>query len=281
MDWGGEWDLTNSVFADLGRAMLIAFILIYFVLVARFRSFTVPLVVLAAVPLAVIGVMPGFAILAPFGVYFSATAMIGFIALIGIVVRNSIILIEFIEDKLKEGARLHDALVEATSARTRPIFLTAAAGVLSSIVIASDPVWSGLAWALVFGMTSSAVLSVLAIPLLYARVAKKGAVTTHAAAPTEFSAMQTFVTFPDLDDYVMESRALPRVAQGERIELQAELFRVEGDAIDAVATLDGTFLVEHAAVAFEGAFGALQAKQHVTLRAASGPVPSWRKVEYA
>lgn len=128
VDWGGEWHLTNIVFADLGRAMGVAFLLIYFVLVARFRSFTVPLVVLAAVPLAVIGVMPGFAILAPFGVYFSATAMIGLIALIRIVVRNSIILIEFIEDKRKEGAALRDALVDAATARTRPIFLTAAAG---------------------------------------------------------------------------------------------------------------------------------------------------------
>ena len=175
VDWGGEWHLTNVVFADLGRAMLIAFILIYFVLVARFRSFRVPLVVLAAVPLAVIGVMPGFAILAPFGVYFSATAMIGLIALIGIVVRNSIILIEFIEDKRKEGAPLRDALVEAATARTRPIFLTAAAGVLSSLVIAADPVWSGLAWALVFGMSASAVLSVIAIPVLYARVTQADA----------------------------------------------------------------------------------------------------------
>ncbi|MGP6159548.1 MAG: efflux RND transporter permease subunit [Vulcanimicrobiaceae bacterium] len=170
--WDGEWHLTNTVFADLGSAMGVAFLLIYFVLVARFRSFTIPLVVLAAVPLAVIGVMPGFAILAPFGVYFSATAMIGLIALIGIVVRNSIILIEFIEDKRKQGGALHEALVEATTTRTRPIFLTAAAGVLSSIVIASDPVWSGLAWALVFGMTSSAVLSVLAIPVLYERVVR-------------------------------------------------------------------------------------------------------------
>ncbi|MFZ1125940.1 MAG: efflux RND transporter permease subunit, partial [Candidatus Baltobacteraceae bacterium] len=175
VDWGGEWHLTNTVFADLGRAMGVAFLLIYFVLVARFRSFTIPLVVLAAVPLAVIGVMPGFALLAPFGVYFSATAMIGLIALVGIVVRNSIILIEFIEDKRKEGSGPHEALIEAATTRTRPIFLTAAAGVLSSIVIASDPVWSGLAWALVFGMTASAVLSVLAIPLLYERVVRKAA----------------------------------------------------------------------------------------------------------
>ena len=109
--------MTLTVFADLGRAMALAFLLIYFVLVARFRSFRTPLIVLAAVPLAMIGIMPGFALLAPFGIYFSATAMIGLIALVGIVVRNSIILIEFIEDKLdarpqpsrRAGRRGHDA----------------------------------------------------------------------------------------------------------------------------------------------------------------------------
>ena len=148
--WDGEWDMTLSVFADLGRAMAVAFALIYLVLVARFRSFRTPLVVLAAVPLAMIGILPGFALLAPFGIYFSATAMIGLIALIGIVVRNSIILIEFAEDRLAEGMPLERALVEATATRTRPIFMTAAAGILSSLVIASDPVWSGLAWALIF-----------------------------------------------------------------------------------------------------------------------------------
>ncbi|HEU5480889.1 MAG TPA: efflux RND transporter permease subunit, partial [Candidatus Tumulicola sp.] len=181
IDWDGEWHMTATVFADLGRAMLLAFVLIYFVLVARFRSFRVPLVVLAAVPLAFIGIMPGFALLAPFGVYFSATAMIGLIALIGIVVRNSIILIEFIEERRAQGAGLHQALVESAAVRTRPIFLTAAAGVLSSIVIASDPVWSGLAWSLVFGMTTSAVLSVLAIPLLYRAVAPERAETATPA----------------------------------------------------------------------------------------------------
>lgn len=182
IDWDGEWHMTLTVFADLGRAMLIAFILIYILLVARFQSFKTPLVVLAAVPLAMIGIMPGFALLAPFGIYFSATAMIGLIALVGIVVRNSIILIEFIEDKRKEGLPLHEALVESAAVRTRPIFLTAAAGVLSSIVIATDPVWSGLAWALVFGMTASAVLSVIAIPVLYAAVATS---ETSSVLPNE------------------------------------------------------------------------------------------------
>jgi hypothetical protein len=298
IDWDGEWHLTNTVFADLGTAMLIAFILIYFVLVARFRSFMVPLVVLAAVPLAVIGVMPGFAILAPFGIYFSATAMIGLIALIGIVVRNSIILIEFIEDKLKEGGSLRDSLIEATTARTRPIFLTAAAGVLSSIVIAADPVWSGLAWALVFGMTASAVLSILAIPVLYERVVRKtfvAATGPEAAAarrgaavaarpadaiPAELPAMLTFVTFPELDGFVMESTSLPRLVEGETVLLDAEVFRGVGDGVDAAARLDGLFRVERAHIVFESAFGELQGKQHVTLRSTQAPAPTWKVVEY-
>jgi multidrug efflux pump subunit AcrB len=282
VDWGGEWHLTNIVFADLGRAMGVAFLLIYFVLVARFRSFTVPLVVLAAVPLAVIGVMPGFAILAPFGVYFSATAMIGLIALIGIVVRNSIILIEFIEDKRKEGAPLRDALVEAATARTRPIFLTAAAGVLSSIVIASDPVWSGLAWALVFGMTASAVLSVIAIPLLYERVTRKAAGLQADRPPiVGHAAMKSLVAFPELDDFVMESTVLPRMLEGETVQLDAEVFRCESDAVDRVARLFGPFVVEHAEMTFSSAIGDLQACQRVTLRSAEAPPPAWREVEYA
>ncbi len=285
IDWGGEWQLTLNVFAELGRAMLIAFLLIYFVLVARFRSFRKPLVVLAAVPLAVIGVMPGFAVLAPFGVYFSATAMIGLIALIGIVVRNSIILIEFIEDKLSEGIPLREALIEATTARTRPIFLTAAAGVLSSVVIASDPVWSGLAWALIFGMTASAVLSVLAIPLLYMGVAREGAAESRERAlprpPAEASAVTTAVEFPELGGFVTESIALPRVIEGEIVELDAELFRGVADAIDAVAHLHGPYRVEAVAIAVSSAYGELLARQRITLRSAGPTPPTWRVLESA
>ncbi|MGB8267158.1 MAG: efflux RND transporter permease subunit, partial [Candidatus Velthaea sp.] len=223
------------------------------------------------------------------------TAMIGLIALIGIVVRNSIILIEFIEDKLKEGGSLRDSLIEATTARTRPIFLTAAAGVLSSIVIAADPVWSGLAWALVFGMTASAVLSILAIPVLYERVVRKTfvAATPGAAGrgtpvaarpadavPAELPAMLTFVTFPELDGFVMESTSLPRVVDGETVELNVEVFRGAGDAVDAIAKLSGPFRVERAQIRVESAFGELQGKQHVTLRSTQAPAPTWKVVEY-
>ena len=280
--WGGEWDLTNRVFADLGRAMLLAFILIYFLLVARFRSFTIPLVVLAAVPLAVIGVLPGFALLAPFGIYFSATAMIGLIALIGIVVRNSIILLDFIESKIKEGIPLNEALVEATTARTRPIFLTAAAGVLSSIVIASDPVWSGLAWALVFGMTMSAVLSVLAIPLLYGLLAGGRKLETDSA-PTpgiESERVRSIVTFPELDCIELESTALPRVLQGESVNLDMEIFRGEGDARDAVAYLSGPYRVEKAEIEIQSAYGVMTSTQHLTLRSIEN-APTWKELDHA
>ncbi len=144
--------------------MAVALILIYLLLVGRFRSFIVPLVIMGPIPLAMIGIMPGFALT---GVYFSATSMIGVIALAGIVVRNSIILIEFIQDKKKEGMPIEQALIEAGAIRTRPIVLTALAAILGASVIASDPVWSGLAWALIFGMTASTALTLVVIPVLY------------------------------------------------------------------------------------------------------------------
>ena len=168
--WDGEWQLTLDVFRDLGLAMAVAIALIYLVLVARFRSLRVPLVILSAVPLGLVGVLPGFALLAPFGIYFSATAMIGVIALAGIVVRNSIVLVEFVEERIAHGAPIREALLDAGTVRARPIALTAAAGMLSALVIAFDPVWSGLAWALVFGMGASAVLSLVVVPVLYALV---------------------------------------------------------------------------------------------------------------
>jgi hypothetical protein len=132
-------------------------------------------------------------------------------------------------DKRAEGVVLRQALVEAAGARTRPIFLTAAAGVLSSVVIAADPVWSGLAWALVFGMTASAVLSVIAVPLLYARMAPapaqpEGAVELHPA-------VRTIVHFPELGGATMETTTLPRVLVGETVELDAEIYRGMGDGL--------------------------------------------------
>jgi multidrug efflux pump subunit AcrB len=168
--WDGEMKLTLDVFRDLGAAMGVALIAIYLLLVGRFRSFTVPLVIMASIPLSMIGIMPGFAMT---GVYFSATSMIGVIALAGIVVRNSIVLLEFILDKKQEGMPLEQALIEAGAIRTRPIVLTAAAAILGSAVIVTDPVWSGLALALIFGMLASTALTLVVIPVFYYIVEKR------------------------------------------------------------------------------------------------------------
>ncbi len=168
--WDGEMKLTLDVFRDLGAAMGVALIAIYLLLVGRFRSFTIPLIIMASIPLSMIGIMPGFAMT---GVYFSATSMIGVIALAGIVVRNSIVLLEFILDKKQEGMQLEQALIEAGAIRTRPIVLTAAAAILGSAVIVSDPVWSGLAMALIFGMLASTALTLIVIPVFYYMIEKK------------------------------------------------------------------------------------------------------------
>jgi multidrug efflux pump subunit AcrB len=168
--WDGEMKLTLDVFRDLGAAMGVALIAIYLLLVGRFRSFTIPVIIMAAIPLSMIGIMPGFAMT---GVYFSATSMIGVIALAGIVVRNSIVLLEFILDKKQEGLPLEQALIEAGAIRTRPIVLTAAAAILGSAVIVRDPVWSGLALALIFGMLASTALTLVVIPVFYYLVEKK------------------------------------------------------------------------------------------------------------
>ncbi len=168
--WDGEMKLTLDVFRDLGAAMGVALIAIYLLLVGRFRSFTIPLVIMASIPLSMIGIMPGFAMT---NVYFSATSMIGVIALAGIVVRNSIVLLEFILDKKREGLPLEQALIEAGAIRFRPIVLTAAAAILGSAVIVTDPVWSGLALALIFGMLASTALTLVVVPLFYYMMEKK------------------------------------------------------------------------------------------------------------
>jgi multidrug efflux pump subunit AcrB len=168
--WDGEMKVTLDVFRDLGAAMGVALIAIYLLLVGRFRSFSIPVVIMAAIPLSMIGIMPGFAMT---GVYFSATSMIGVIALAGIVVRNSIVLLEFILDKKQEGMPLEQALIEAGAIRTRPIVLTAAAAILGSAVIVTDPVWSGLALALIFGMLASTALTLIVIPVFYYIVERK------------------------------------------------------------------------------------------------------------
>jgi multidrug efflux pump subunit AcrB len=168
IEWGGEWQMTLENFRDLGKAMLIAFILIYIVLVAQFSSFKKPLLIMTTMPLGFIGILPGFAILdAGWGVFLTATSLIGFIALMGIVVNNAIMYLEYLEILRDQGMDLHEALILAGKTRLRPILLTSATTVLGNLTIASDPVWSGLAWSIVFGLSLSAVLTLGVFPLLY------------------------------------------------------------------------------------------------------------------
>ncbi|MHB8122314.1 MAG: efflux RND transporter permease subunit [Desulfuromonadaceae bacterium] len=164
MKWDGEWHITYEVFRDLGIAFGAVMVLIYILVVAWFRDFTTPLVIMAPIPLTLIGILPGHA---AFGAFFTATSMIGFIALAGIIVRNSIILIDFAEMKRREGMALDEAIIEAGAVRFRPMLLTAAAVVVGSFVIIFDPIFQGLAIAMMFGEIASTTLSRVTIPILY------------------------------------------------------------------------------------------------------------------
>ena len=184
----GEWKITVDVFRDLGLAFAAALVMIYVLLVGQTGSLTVPLVMMIAIPLTVIGIMPGFWVLNqlmatpiagyPNPIYFTATAMIGMIALAGIVVRNSIILIDFIERiRSRANVTLADALIEASAIRLRPIFLTAGAAMFGAFVIILDPIFSGLAWSFIFGIFASTLFSLLVIPVVYFLINKDKAVS--------------------------------------------------------------------------------------------------------
>ena len=164
LKWDGELHITYEVFRDLGLAFGAVMILIYLLVVAWFRDFTTPLVIMAPIPLTLIGILPGHAL---FGAFFTATSMIGFIALAGIIVRNSIILIDFAAMKRREGFPLDEAIIEAGAVRFRPMLLTAAAVVVGSFVIVFDPIFQGLAIALMCGEIASTTLSRVTIPILY------------------------------------------------------------------------------------------------------------------
>ncbi len=162
--WDGEWQITYETFRDMGLAYSVGLLLIYLLVVAQFRDYLVPLVIMAPIPLTVIGVMPGHALL---GAQFTATSMIGMIALAGIIVRNSILLVDFINQSIAEGAKLADAVVEACAVRAQPIVLTGAAAMAGAFFILDDPIFNGLAIALIFGILVSTVLTLVVIPLLY------------------------------------------------------------------------------------------------------------------
>ncbi|WP_295362797.1 efflux RND transporter permease subunit [Arenimonas sp.] len=162
--WDGEWQITYETFRDMGLAYSVGLLLIYLLVVAQFRDYVVPLVIMAPIPLTVIGVMPGHALL---GAQFTATSMIGMIALAGIIVRNSILLVDFINQSIAEGHALADAVVEACAVRAQPIALTGLAAMAGAFFILDDPIFNGLAIALIFGILVSTVLTLVVIPLLY------------------------------------------------------------------------------------------------------------------
>ena len=162
--WDGEWEVTWVTFRDMGAAFMIALVGIYILVVAQFGSFKLPLVILTPVPLTFIGILVGHWL---FGAPFSATSMIGFIALAGIIVRNSILLVDFVRRADKEGRPFTEVLVEAGAIRFKPILLTALAAIIGAAVILTDPIFQGLAISLLFGLISSTLLTVLVIPAIY------------------------------------------------------------------------------------------------------------------
>lgn len=164
----GEWKLTIEVFRDLGIVMGLVLFLIFFVLAVRTKSFLIPALIMTSVPLGLIGILPGFAILHFLkGTYFNATSMIGVIALSGLSVKNAIIFLEYLEPMKHAGIPLRQALVETGRIRLLPILLTSLAAIFGSLTIVSDPVWEGLAWALIFGLSASTVLTLVIFPILY------------------------------------------------------------------------------------------------------------------
>ncbi len=164
MKWDGEWHITIEVFRDLGLAFAVVLVLIYVLVVGWFQSFTTPLLIMAAIPFSLVGILPAHAAM---GAFFTATSMIGFIAGAGIVVRNSIILVDFIELRIKDGLPLEQAVVDAGAVRFRPMALTAAAVIVGAGVILFDPIFQGLAISLMAGEVASLLLSRMAVPVLY------------------------------------------------------------------------------------------------------------------
>jgi multidrug efflux pump subunit AcrB len=164
LKWDGEWQVTYETFRDMGIAYAVGLILIYLLVVAQFGSYLTPLVIMAPIPLTIIGVMPGHAIL---GAPFTATSMIGMIALAGIIVRNSILLVDFVNLQVERGVPLAQAIVDAAAARAKPIALTGLAAMAGALFILDDPIFNGLAIALVFGIAVSTLLTLVVIPVLY------------------------------------------------------------------------------------------------------------------
>jgi multidrug efflux pump subunit AcrB len=182
MKWDGEWHITIEVFRDLGLAFAAVLLLIYVLVVGWFQSFKTPLLIMAAIPFSLVGILPAHALM---GAFFTATSMIGFIAGAGIVVRNSIILVDFIELRLRDGVPLAQAVVDAGAVRFRPMALTAAAVIVGAGVILFDPIFQGLAISLMAGEVASLLLSRMAVPVLYFMANRHEADLVTVAAPME------------------------------------------------------------------------------------------------
>jgi multidrug efflux pump subunit AcrB len=164
LKWDGEWQITYETFRDMGLAYSVGLVLIYLLVVAQFKSYGVPLIIMAPIPLTLIGIMPGHALL---GRQFTATSMIGMIALAGIIVRNSILLVDFIRQETARGEPLQQAVINAASVRALPIILTGLAAMLGAFFIVDDPIFSGLAVSLIFGIFVSTLLTLFVIPVVY------------------------------------------------------------------------------------------------------------------
>jgi multidrug efflux pump subunit AcrB len=190
MKWDGEWHITVEVFRDLGLAFAAVLVLIYVLVVGWFRSFKTPLVIMAPIPLTLVGILPAHTLM---GAFFTATSMIGFIAGAGIIVRNSIILVDFIELRRSQGMTLEEAVVDAGAVRFRPMLLTAAAVVVGASVILFDPIFQGLALSLMAGEVASTVLSRMTVPVLYYMSEKRGRQVPpgHAHSPENVAECET------------------------------------------------------------------------------------------
>jgi len=164
LKWDGEWQITYETFRDMGIAYAIGLILIYLLVVAQFRSYAVPLIIMAPIPMTIIGVMPGHALM---NAQFTATSMIGMIALAGIIVRNSILLVDFINQQLVKGISLEQAVMQSAVTRAKPIILTALAAMAGAFFILDDPIFKGLAVSLIFGLLISTLLTLIVIPIMY------------------------------------------------------------------------------------------------------------------
>jgi multidrug efflux pump subunit AcrB len=190
MKWDGEWHITYEVFRDLGTAFAVVLVIIYMLIIGWFQSFKVPLVMMVSIPLSLIGILIGHWIM---GAFFTATSMIGMIALAGIMVRNAVLLIDFIDLRLEEGIPLTRAIIESGAVRTTPILLTSGAVVIGAFVMLFDPIFQGLAISLIGGSIASTALTLIIVPLLYfmterknyenAKARSDGATAPHAESP--------------------------------------------------------------------------------------------------